>query len=138
MLDHCSGPFHLGEGNSTMRPFPDSVMLVVTVLSAGCAIASPEAAERRCGWLQNPTPSNWWLEDKDGVWVLATQGGRGQGAWSRSPNSRKANSSQRIQTDRTATAAHAGSVTDDEAKRIYPEGWKSPRPYLRIVPQPGS
>jgi thioredoxin-dependent peroxiredoxin len=32
----------------------------------------------------------------------------------------------------------AGSVTDDEAKRIYPEGWKSPRPYLRIVPQPGS
>ena len=25
-----------------------------------------------------------------------------------------------------------------EAKRIYPEGWKSPRPYLRIVPQPGS
>ena len=32
----------------------------------------------------------------------------------------------------------AGSVTDEEAKRIYPEGWKSPRPYLRIVPQPGS
>jgi alkyl hydroperoxide reductase subunit AhpC len=32
----------------------------------------------------------------------------------------------------------AGSVTDDEAKRIYPEGWKSPRPYLRIVPQPES
>src|SRR5215207_1384686 len=32
----------------------------------------------------------------------------------------------------------AGSVTDDEAKRIYPEGWKAPRPYLRIVPQPGS
>ena len=32
----------------------------------------------------------------------------------------------------------AGSVTDEEAKSIYPEGWKSPRPYLRIVPQPGS
>src|SRR5215207_1959894 len=32
----------------------------------------------------------------------------------------------------------AGSVTDDEAKHIYPEGWKAPRPYLRIVPQPGS
>jgi alkyl hydroperoxide reductase subunit AhpC len=30
----------------------------------------------------------------------------------------------------------AGSVTDDEAKQIYPQGWKSPRPYLRIVPQP--
>jgi alkyl hydroperoxide reductase subunit AhpC len=30
----------------------------------------------------------------------------------------------------------AGSVSDDEARRIYPAGWKAPRPYLRIVPQP--
>jgi thioredoxin-dependent peroxiredoxin len=30
----------------------------------------------------------------------------------------------------------AGSVTDEEAKKIYPQGWKAPRPYLRIVPQP--
>ena len=30
----------------------------------------------------------------------------------------------------------AGSVTDDEAKTIYPAGWKAPKPYLRIVPQP--
>ena len=30
----------------------------------------------------------------------------------------------------------AGSVSDDEAKLKYPEGWKSPRPYIRIVPQP--
>ena len=30
----------------------------------------------------------------------------------------------------------AGSVSDDEAKQKYPGGWKSPRPYLRIVPQP--
>ena len=30
----------------------------------------------------------------------------------------------------------AGSVTDDEAKVKYPDGWKSPRPYIRIVPQP--
>ena len=30
----------------------------------------------------------------------------------------------------------AGSVSDDEAKKIYPDGWKSPKPYLRIVPQP--
>jgi alkyl hydroperoxide reductase subunit AhpC len=30
----------------------------------------------------------------------------------------------------------AGSVSDDEAKETYPEGWKSPRPYIRIVPQP--
>jgi thioredoxin-dependent peroxiredoxin len=30
----------------------------------------------------------------------------------------------------------AGSVSDDEAKETYPDGWKTPKPYLRIVPQP--
>ena len=32
----------------------------------------------------------------------------------------------------------AGSVSDDEAKQQYPQGWKAPKPYLRIVPQPKS
>jgi alkyl hydroperoxide reductase subunit AhpC len=30
----------------------------------------------------------------------------------------------------------AGSVSNDEAKTIYPQGWKEPKPYIRIVPQP--
>jgi alkyl hydroperoxide reductase subunit AhpC len=30
----------------------------------------------------------------------------------------------------------AGSVSDDEAKETYPDGWESPRPYIRIVKQP--
>jgi thioredoxin-dependent peroxiredoxin len=30
----------------------------------------------------------------------------------------------------------AGSVSDDDAKKQYPGGWKSPKPYIRIVPQP--
>jgi alkyl hydroperoxide reductase subunit AhpC len=30
----------------------------------------------------------------------------------------------------------AGSVSDEEAKSLYPGGWKAPKPYLRIVPQP--
>jgi alkyl hydroperoxide reductase subunit AhpC len=30
----------------------------------------------------------------------------------------------------------AGSVSDEDAKKIYPDGWNAPRPYLRIVPQP--
>ena len=30
----------------------------------------------------------------------------------------------------------AGSVSDDEAREKYPDGWESPRPYIRIVPQP--
>jgi alkyl hydroperoxide reductase subunit AhpC len=29
-----------------------------------------------------------------------------------------------------------GSVSDEEAKKTYPQGWQAPRPYLRIVPQP--
>jgi alkyl hydroperoxide reductase subunit AhpC len=30
----------------------------------------------------------------------------------------------------------AGSVSNDAAKEIYPDGWESPKPYIRIVPQP--
>jgi thioredoxin-dependent peroxiredoxin len=30
----------------------------------------------------------------------------------------------------------AGSVSDEDAKTTYPQGWKAPRPYIRIVPQP--
>ena len=30
----------------------------------------------------------------------------------------------------------AGSVSDDAAREIYPDGWESPKPYIRIVPQP--
>ena len=32
----------------------------------------------------------------------------------------------------------AGSVSNDQAKEIWPEGWKEPKPYIRIVPQPGT
>jgi thioredoxin-dependent peroxiredoxin len=31
----------------------------------------------------------------------------------------------------------AGSVSNDQAKEIYPDGWEEPKPYIRIVPQPG-
>ena len=30
----------------------------------------------------------------------------------------------------------AGSVSNDEAKQIWPDGWEEPKPYIRIVPQP--
>src|SRR5690349_16476049 len=29
-----------------------------------------------------------------------------------------------------------GAVTDEEAKKLYPNGWKTPKPYMRVVPQP--
>jgi thioredoxin-dependent peroxiredoxin len=48
-------------------------------------------------------------------------------------------------THRVATPANwrqgddviiAGSVSDDQARTIWPQGWYAPRPYIRIVPQP--
>jgi alkyl hydroperoxide reductase subunit AhpC len=49
-------------------------------------------------------------------------------------------------THRVATPANwtfgqdviiAGSVSNEEAKGLYPDGWAAPKPYLRIVAQPG-
>jgi thioredoxin-dependent peroxiredoxin len=31
----------------------------------------------------------------------------------------------------------AGSVSDEDAKKLFPQGWSAPKPYLRIVKQPG-
>ena len=30
------------------------------------------------------------------------------------------------------------TLSDEDAKKIYPQGWRAPRPYLRFVPQPQS
>jgi len=50
-------------------------------ISLACAAAtllamasSALAAETRCGWLQNPTPGNWWLDDAENTWTIMTQG----------------------------------------------------------------
>ena len=32
----------------------------------------------------------------------------------------------------------AGSVSNDQARELWPDGWEEPKPYIRIVPQPGS
>jgi alkyl hydroperoxide reductase subunit AhpC len=32
----------------------------------------------------------------------------------------------------------SGSVKEDEAKELWPEGWESPKPYIRIVPDPSA
>ncbi len=38
------------------------------------AVAASAKGVRRCGWLANPTPANWWLTDSEGQWVLGSQG----------------------------------------------------------------
>ena len=48
-------------------------MLIAMVTATPSLGAS--APERRCGWLQNPTPANYWLLDRDGEWTLGAQGG---------------------------------------------------------------
>ena len=37
--------------------------------------AASNGFETRCGWLDNPTPNNFWLHDKDGEWIISEQGG---------------------------------------------------------------
>ena len=39
------------------------------------SVAPVSAAERRCGWLANPTPSNFWFTDRNGEWTISEQGG---------------------------------------------------------------
>ena len=48
--------------------------LAILALACGLTLPASAAPERRCGWLENPTPGNWWLTDRDGQWVLSSQG----------------------------------------------------------------
>ena len=48
---------------------------LLTMLLATAAAQTPAGAERRCGWLANPTPGNYWLTDRQGDWTLSAQGG---------------------------------------------------------------
>lgn len=53
-----------------MRTYPLILSLTLSLTAASSAIA----AENRCGWIQNPTPGNYWLNDRDGSWMLLAQG----------------------------------------------------------------
>jgi hypothetical protein len=39
-----------------------------------------------CGWIDNPTPGNWWFIDRSGTWDLATQGQEGVKGFDRMPD----------------------------------------------------
>lgn len=56
------------------------------VLALGLLILGPSApamagkstvpkTELRCGWIDNPTPANWWLTDRHGQWLMMAMGG---------------------------------------------------------------
>ncbi|OCR02418.1 hypothetical protein BCD67_22350 [Oscillatoriales cyanobacterium USR001] len=51
-------------------------LLILAIVSFISVIALPvKATETRCGWLANPTPANWYLRDRDGTWLISSQGG---------------------------------------------------------------
>jgi hypothetical protein len=52
------------------------LLIIPALISSFSIFALPSfAAETRCGWLQNPTPANWWLTDRHGSWTISAQGG---------------------------------------------------------------
>lgn len=54
-----------------MRSHLLSPLIAFSLMSApGLA----QAKENRCGWIQNPTPGNYWLDDRDGTWIILSQG----------------------------------------------------------------
>jgi hypothetical protein len=53
------------------------LLLIVLSLGGVLFLISPsQALERRCGWISNPTPGNWFLLDSAGSWMMSAQGGR--------------------------------------------------------------
>lgn len=60
-----------GEGRHR-RAWVLCALLGMTGLS-GAQAASP-ASQLRCGWWQNPTPGNAWLNDRHGRWTVGSQG----------------------------------------------------------------
>jgi Protein of unknown function (DUF4087) len=49
-------------------------LFLTGVLAAGLMASQGQAAENRCGWVENPTPGNYWLTDRDGSFTILTQG----------------------------------------------------------------
>ena len=66
-----SSPAAAAEGN-TASPASASPAAVPAPVRTAAAEAAKGA--RRCGWLSNPTPGNWWLTDSENQWILGTQG----------------------------------------------------------------
>lgn len=69
-----------------------ATLLVALMPWATQALAQPQTPqpvagvapplENRCGWFHNPTPNNASLTDRDGEWVVSTQGGdSAEGDW---------------------------------------------------------
>jgi hypothetical protein len=70
------------------RSFRVLLLSLLTLLLVGWAsTAQAQRLETRCGWFQNPTPANAWLNDRDGRWIIGVQGGyQAMGDWPNIPD----------------------------------------------------
>ena len=61
-------------------PASDPSATDVPTSDAGATVDAGPAT--RCGWFENPTPGNAWLNDRDGSWTIGIQGGpQADGEW---------------------------------------------------------
>lgn len=51
------------------------VFFVLVLLAVPAHAMEQAKSETRCGWLDNPTPANFFLNDKDRSWTISVQGG---------------------------------------------------------------
>lgn len=76
--DDRAGPaseMPLANASDSVVPAPAAAPARPTAETAAPPAAAVAAKGiRRCGWLSNPTPGNWWLTDSQGQWILGTQG----------------------------------------------------------------
>ncbi|RYZ91502.1 MAG: DUF4087 domain-containing protein [Proteobacteria bacterium] len=67
--------FQLGTKAPNIRKIIRIFCSSIFILIAPYAEANNSKIENRCGWVNNPTPANWSLVDRDGEWTIAVQGG---------------------------------------------------------------
>jgi len=76
-------PLNLGtfdSQNMKLKLLIAAALLFIAVIFSNAYQRVPGGAvttnfETRCGWLDNPTPANIWLYDRDGQWIIGVQGG---------------------------------------------------------------
>jgi len=92
-----------------------AVLLMVPFVGSACAAETTLKAQTLCGWFQNPTPGNAWLQDRSAEWVIGIQGGhQAEGDW---PEFR---ASQWVQTNRSHGygCACIKGVVNDETREV--------------------
>lgn len=50
-------------------------LTILCMLVVSGSVFAQGGFEKRCGWVNNPTPGNWDLTDRDGIWIIGAQGG---------------------------------------------------------------